>query len=79
MHPPYKQRLVDQINITLEKRLFLLKTTKWECLEWYFIMKDYYTDIAYRERKSLGATTEYEDWLYERTKTTEALPAEVRP
>ena len=75
MYPPYKQRLVDQINIHLEKRLFLMKTTKWECVEWYFILKEYYTDIAYRQRKALGATTEFEDWDYDRK--TKTLPSKT--
>jgi len=30
-------------------------------------------------RKSLGGTEDWEDWIYERTKTTEALSTEVRP
>ena len=75
MYPPHIQRLVDQININLEKQLFLLKTTKWECLECYFILKEYYTDLAYRERKALGATTEFEDWLYGRK--TKTLPSQT--
>ena len=75
MYPPYKQRLVDQINIHLEKQLFLLKTDKYECVEWYFILTKYYTDVAYRQRRTLGATTEFEDWFYDRE--TKTLPSQT--
>ena len=75
MYPPYKQRLVDQINIHLEKQLFLLKTDKNECVEWYFILTKYYTDVAYRQRRALGATTEFEDWFYDRE--TKTLPSQT--
>ena len=79
MYPPYKQRLVDLLNISLEEKIYRLRTDKDLSISLRLFLEDYYTDIAYRQRKALGATTEYEDWIYERTKTTEALPAEVRP
>ena len=75
MHPPYLQRVIDQININLEKRLFLIKTDKYECVEWYFILTKYYTDVAYRQRRALGATTEFEDWFYDRE--TKTLPSQT--
>lgn len=79
MHPPYKQRLIDRLNITLEQQIFLLRTDTDLSIDLRLLLEDYYTDMNYRMRKSLGGTEDWEDWIYERTKTTEALPVEVRP
>jgi len=75
MYPLQKQQLIDRLNIDTEERLFLLNTNKYECVEWYFILTDYYTEMNYRQRKSLRATTEFEDWFYGRK--TKTLPSQT--
>ena len=74
-----KQHFIDQLNITLEEQIFLLRTDRDLSIPLRLFLEDYYTDMNYRMRKSLGGTEEWEDWIYERTKTTKALLAEVRP
>lgn len=75
MYPLQKQQLIDRLNINLEKQLFLLNTNTYECVEWYFILTDYYTEMNYRQRKTLCATTDFEDWLYGRE--TKTLPSQT--
>ena len=74
-----KQQLIDRLNINLEEQICLLRTDTDLSIGLCLLLEDYYTDMNYRMRKSLGGTEDWEDWIYERTKTTEALPAEVRP
>jgi len=74
-----KQQLIDRLNITLEQQIFLLRTDREMSIGLCLLLEDYYTDMNYRMKKSLGGTEDWEDWIYERTKTTEALSTEVRP
>ena len=70
-----KQQLIDRLNITLEVQIFLLRRDKDLSIPLRLFLEDYYTDMNYRMRKSLGGTTEFEDWFYDRK--TKTLPSQT--
>ena len=59
-----KQQLIDQLNISLEARIFLLRADKDLSVCLRLLLEEYYKDTNYRMRKSLGGTTEFEDWVH---------------
>ena len=71
-----KQQLIDRLNITLEQQIFLLRTDREMSIGLCLLLEDYYTDMNYRMRKSLGGTTDFEDWFYGK-KETQALPSQT--